>query len=468
MASNLKILLLLPLLSQACGEAIEVTQLPQFRYYLESPFTGQTENTLIIEGEGSQSLSFKLSGDGFTAEAPLNTELAVRPRTKLQVAAVGDYNIDITFAKADGTPLFRDQLKWSYSLESPDTPIVGFSETASNDVNAVLLVAESRDPGTNEIWIEGDIAPDETPEGKWRPIPSTSKVPLRLSESEGLKTVRVRLRNEFKNPTVEKTLQILKKSTVPTNCYAAVIGSGRASRYLPIYLSGENQGPLYYRVFGDLEGVSSFQKFEGALRTEIILSKGSGNKKFTIQIRDEAENYCARQEFSVDFNPSYQAEGIAIKDQALWSEADEITVLPRVDHFPSDQVEMYIHGDIEADSGTFVWLPYSETAKVKLAPINGHRWVRVQFRINGEETSFRYAGIYFKPFLLLQGSAGAYNLGVSDIQGLEKITITGCSQIYTDVAYQVSFPCSPTGSLAQIRYDLKDGSSIVRSVAIPP
>lgn len=461
---------LLPLLLLwACGDKVDISQLPPFRYYLESPFTGKTENALVVEGEALQSLFFKLGGQGFTAEAPLNVEMPVRPLTKLQFIEVGDYQLEVTFYKPDRTPLFKDTLPWSYSLESPNDPIVGFSEAATNDVFTVLLVAESRDPGTNEIWIEGDIAPEESPEGKWRPIPATSNVPLRLSAADGLKTVKIRLRNEFKNPTAEKVLQILKKSQPPTACEALVIGTGRASRFLPIRVSAQNDGPLYYRVYGDLDGASNFQKFEGHLRTEILLSRGFGPKKFTVQIKDEAENYCLREEFTINYDATYQAEGISLKDKIIWSDNSDVTVLPRVDHFPSDSVEMFIHGDIEAGVHTFQWIPFREEVTVKLSPINGHRWVRVQYKVNGVETSFRHAPVYLKPFILAQSLGdGSYRLVLSDILGLDKLSISGCTNNYTDIAYSANLNCVPTGSQVDVRYDLLDGTSILRSVAIPP
>lgn len=455
-------------LGTACGDKIDVSQLPPLRYYLESPFVGETENKLIIEGEALQSLYFKLNGVGFTAEVPLNTEVPVRSETKLTFLEVGNYSLELTFYKPDGTPLFKDNLTWAYSLESPSDPIVGFSETATNDIHTLLLVAESRDPGTNEIWIEGDIAKDESPEGKWRTIPPTSKIPLKLSEADGLKTVRVRLRNEYRNPTAEKVLQIRKKTAPPASCTATVIGSGIASRYLPIKVSGENEGSLYYRVFGDLEGASNFQKFEGSMRTEVFLSRGTGVKKLSIQIKDEAENYCFRQEFSVNYDTSYKAESIAVKDQLIWSDDPEITVLPRVDHLPGDKVEMYLHGDIESGASSFQWIPYSEEAVVRLSPINGHRWVRVQFRINDQESNFRYAPIYLKPFLIAQAlGGGTYKLTPSDILGLDKLSITGCVETYMNVAYQSQFSCQALASEISIRYDLSDGTSLTRSVTVP-
>ncbi len=455
------------LLLLGCGAKTDVSTLPTFSYFLEETSTGLTENRLIVTGLESQSALYKITGTGFTTDIPLDKETPVLPRLTLKYTDVGDYKAQVEFFRSDGTPLFKDLLHWTYSLENPDKPIVAFEETATNDIYTVLLVAESRDPGTNDIWIEGDIAADEVPAGSWRSIPQTSKVPLKLSEPDGDKTVRVRLRNKFKNETELKTISIRKKSVPPTNCRAEVRGTSSSSRTLALRLSGDNQGKLYYRVYGDVEASQEFQAFEAPSVTDIILSKGAGEKKFTVQLRDEAENYCLKQEFKITYDPTYQAEGISVKDQALWSDAQVVTVQPRIDHFESDQVLMYIHGDIVQEEGTFAWIPYAPEIQVRLAPINGHRWIRVQYKINGEETNFRFAPIYYQPFVIVQGTSSPYQVVASDIFGLESLSIIGCQESYGAQSFQAAYPCTPAAPQVQITYLLKDGTSIVRQSPFP-
>jgi len=459
------------LLLTACGNnKIDVSAIPQFRYFIESKYTAQIENTLVIEGEGSEQLTFKLSGHGFTAAIPLNTEVPVQARTKLTYTEVGDYVVNIQFFKSDGTPLLQDSLKWSFSLESPDNPIVGFASNATNDARVVLLVSESRDPLTNEIWIEGDLSVEENPKGAWRNIPTFSKVPIRLTEADGIKTLRVKLRNDFKNETELKTIQIRKKSTVPTNCRVEVRGAGSMNSYFEVMVYAENDGPVYYRVFGDVIDPNVFREFTATgTRVPIKLTTGAGIKNLTVQIRDEAENYCLREEITVNSSPSYVGEGLRIKDDKAWSDSNIVTVLPWIDGFADDVVEMYIHGDIVDDENTFQWMPFKSELDVNLQPSDGTRWVRVQYRINGDLTSFRATSVYLKPYVLIQnGTDTPYKILASDIIQLDHLTLTGCVEAYNQVALAASYKCTPAAAAATIVYTMKDGSIVTKSANFPP
>jgi hypothetical protein len=455
----------------ACGNnKIDVSAIPQFRYFIESQYTSQVENTLVIEGAGASALSFKLSGRGFTAEIPLDKEVPVRPRTKIQYTEIGDYIVNIQFYKSDGTPLLQDSLKWSFSLESPDNPIVGFGSSATNTSRIALLVSESRDPLTNEIWIEGDLSNEENPKGSWRSIPDTSKVPVRLTEEDGVKTLRVKLRNDYKNETELKTIQIRKKTTAPTECEVKVRGSGSQNRYFEISLSAVNDGPLYYRVIGDVSELAPFKEFNGTgERIPIIMTPGEGAKSLTILIRDEAENFCPRKDIVVNSDPDYEGEGIRIKNDLVWTDNDQITVLPWVDGFEDDKVEMYVYGNVVDDDNTFQWIPYKDELDVTLLPVDGTRWVRVQYRINDDLTTARATPIYLKPFVAIQnGTDTPYKILASNIIQLSHLTITGCSQPYNQVPYAASYKCTPNAAAATIVYTLKDGSTITKSANFPP
>lgn len=465
------ILAVLAWLLSACGNnKIDVSAIPQFRYYVESKYTAQLENTLVIEGQGIELLTYKLSGRGFIADIPLDTEVPVKPRTSLQYTEVGDYVVNIQFFKSDGTPLLQDSLKWSFSLESPDNPIVGFTSNATQDARVVLLVSESRDPLTNEIWIEGDLSIEENPKGAWRTIPESSKVPIHLTEDDGIKTLRVKLRNDFKNETELKTIQIRKKTTAPANCRVEVRGAGSQNRYFEVMVFAENDGPVFYRVYGDVSDPTEFSEFVGSgTRVPIKMTSGAGTKNLTVQIRDEAENYCLRQDITVESDPAYVGEGLRIKDDKVWSDSNVITVLPWKDGFADDQVEMYIHGDIIDDDNTFQWIPYKPELVVNLQPTDGTRWVRVQYRVNGNLTSFRATSVYLKPFVLIQnGTDTPYKILPSDIIQLNYLTLTGCSETYNQVPYAASYKCTPNASAATIVYTLKDGSTITKSANFPP
>lgn len=456
----------LALLLSACGNTkVDVSAMPQFRYYIEAKFTSQLENTLIIEGSGIEQMTFKLSGRGFTADVPLDTEVPVRERTRLTYAEVGDYTVNIQFFKADGTPLLQDTVKWSFSLESPNNPIVGFATSATNDSHVILLVSESRDAHTNEIWIEGDLSNEEGPKGSWRAIPGFSKVPVHLTEPDGMKTVRVKLRNDYKNETELRTIQILKKTTIPSNCRAIPRGTGTVNRYFELLLAADNDGPVSFRVYGDLVEPSGFFEFKGAgTHVPLKLTAGAGVKNLTVQIRDEAENYCAPQTIQVTSDPDYVGEGIRIKDRLIWTDTDQLVVEPWTDHFDDDTIEMFIHGDVVSDSNTFQWVPFRSELTVTLTPTDGTRWVRVQYRINGNLTSYRASAVYLRPNVLIQaGSSTPYKIIASDIINLNYLTITGCVESYNQVAYAASYNCTASGATATIVYTFKDGTTVTKS-----
>jgi hypothetical protein len=456
---------------EGCGNnKIDVSAIPQFRYYIESKYTSQVENTLVIEGSGVETLFFKLSGRGFSADVPLDKETPVRPRTKIQYSEVGDYIVNIQFFKSDGTPLLQDTLKWSFSLESPENPIVGFASNATNTSRVNLLVSESRDPLTNEIWIEGDLSIEENPKGAWRAIPEGSKVPIRLTEDDGVKTLRIKLRNDYKNETELKTVQIRKKTTTPSNCRIEVRGKGSQNRYFEILLAAENDGPLFYRVIGDIGEVSTFKEFNASgERVPVIMTEGVGTKSLTILVRDEAENYCPRKDILVDSDPNYEGEGVRIKDDKVWTDSNTLTVQPWTDGFSDDQVEMYIHGNIVDDDNTFQWVPFKPELDVTLQPSEGTRWIRVQYRINGNLSSFRATPVYLKPSVSIQnGTDTPYRIVASNIIQLNHLTLTGCVEAYNQVAFAASYKCTPNAAAATIVYTLKDGSTITKSANFPP
>lgn len=465
------ILSLLAMALACCGQnKIEVSSLPQFRYYIESKLTGRLENTLIIEGGNTEQLKFMLSGTGFSADVPLNEELSLKPRVQLRYKELGDYSAKIHFFKADGTPLLQDTLKWSYSLSKPENPIAGFSSSAGHEFRVVLLVAESRDPGTNEIWVEGDLAADDLPRGSWREIPPSSKVPLHLSEGDGLKQIKFKLRNAYKNETEFKSAEILIKTEGPSNCQLETSGKGTVNRFFELKLSADNEGPVFYRVFGDLEEPMDFQKFTAkSMRVPLKLSKGAGEKKLTVQIRDEAENYCLREDLKIVSDPNYVSEGIQVKDKQSWSESSQVNLEAWTDHFSDDSIEMYVHGDIIADDNSFRWIPFKPDLSVQLQESDGNRWVRIQFRINGQTSNFRYTPIYLRPSLRVQtGSESPYTLVPANFVNLKSLTLTGCREAYQDVAYAPSFKCNPIAQVASIVYKLSDGSSLTKSVQFPP
>jgi hypothetical protein len=130
---------------------------------------------------------------------------------------------------------------------------------------------------------------------------------------------------------------------------------------------------------------------------------------------------------------------------------------------------MYIHGNVVDDDNTFQWIPFKSALDVTLQPSEGTRWVRVQYRINGDLTSFRATPVYLKPFVVIQsGTDTPYKIVPSNIIQLNYLTLTGCAEPYNQVAYAASYKCTPNAAAATIVYTLKDGSTITNSANFPP
>ena len=104
-------------------------------------------------------------------------------------------------------------------------------------------------------------------------------------------------------------------------------------------------------------------------------------KNVTIQIKDGAENYCLKNDYEILYDPEYEPGQVQIKGDPIWTDDTEVTINVAQDHLPSDEMEMYIFGGVDDADNTLQWIPYTEEdVTVPLAPVDGHRWVRVKFR----------------------------------------------------------------------------------------
>ncbi len=466
MSGNLLTSLIILLLS-ACGTAIPTSSLHGLRYSLEKSEAG--ERALKIEGESLENIHMLLTGtQGMRSEVPLGQLVPVVPLTKLWCEGAEACQLTLSLYKSDGTLLIRDHLQWTHRSIVPAAPIIAFSEEATPDAAVTLLIAENRDIYTQEIWIEGDLDAKEVPEGRWRPIPETSKIPLTISASDGLKKFRIKVRNEFGYESSVRELAILKKSQGPQNCKVELRSLKTAQQIAYLHLEAEDQGPVAYHVFGDIELDLGFQSFGGKIDVPVALSAGNGWKHLTVQIRDGAENYCLRREVSILQDPTYQSAGVQLDKGALWTDSDWIQAAVHIDHFATDKVEVFFYGDLEESDEARKWLPLRESYRLQLSPQNGHRWVRAQFKINGVLVDVQYAPIYLRPFLQVKSKAeGGLELLPSQIVGLQNIRLIGCGSDEKILVPAVAYFCQPSGPEVGVEFILRDGSRLLKMQAVP-
>lgn len=401
-----------------------------------------------------------ISGEGFTADLALNETHEIKERTTITFDEERVYNLALTIFQTDGTILIKDNLSWEYNLEFPAPPIVGFEKKATNTQDVWILVSSHRKENTNEIWLQGDLDQTEIPTGSWRSIPASGIIPVKLSSKEGVKNVRVKLRNDYQNETDEVNISILFKPLGPQNCKVVLPSYTLANNKVRMKLLAEDAlGQMYYRVFGDVFEVNKFTQFQTNEIIEFALSPSEGKKRVVIQMRDIAENYCRREEITLTLDKNYRAKDVLIENELLYTDDPNITAVTKYDGFAEDfeGLEMFVHGDIMKTADTFKWIPYAKNIDIKLTPVNGNRFVRIQYRnLEGLQSGIISRAIFLKPYLIIQGGSAPYTVLPSEIVGLSSLTLEGCETDYINVPYQFSFSCTPKDSSLTVHYYFED------------
>lgn len=444
----------------SCGSAGDGSnQNGSVKYYLERSATNVKENVLILEVDGDFKPNFHLSGDGFSSEFALDEVQGFRERSTLNVPDFGDVDIALTLYQENGKPYLSDTLTWQSSDEVPPLPKPYFSEAASSDAYVYLILPSTRGKNVKEVWVEGDVEPAE---GRYYEIPADDQVLIQLTAADGMKDLRVKYRNIFGTDGAVTTASILKKSVGPQNCKATPVATKTASGLIRTRIQADNDGPLYYKITGDLETQRDFLEFEDSIEEFIALSAGEGTKNLTVKIKDEAGNACSDIKLAITFDKSYRPGSVAIKNNLIWTDNPQITILPQFDYLEGDLITMQVSGGILDDANTFDWIPYQAELPLTLTPNDGTRHVIVQFKKDDTVVSEVTVPIYLRPFVQVAGSAPTQTLSVSNIVGATSLTITGCSESYQNVAYAASYACTKVAAEVSVTFFLKDGTSVTR------
>ncbi len=433
-------------------------------YRLERSATNTTRNALLLDIQGNFSPKFSLTGTGFAAEVTFDEVNEAQPRTELTADNFGEVTVNITLYQENGQAYLNDALTWKSSPEVPPIPSPSFSENASSDAYVYLILPRNRGKNVQEVWVAGDLE-DSVAEGQYYPIPSDDQVLLQLSDNDGLKHLKVRYRNIFGTESETVETSVIRKGQGPKNCKVTPIAKSTATGYLRAKIEAENVGVLYYKVIGDTTSFMDFKAFDGSIDDLIALSPGEGLKNLTFKIKDDAGNFCKDIAMKIDYNRSYISGTVAIKNGDLWTSTNQVEILAHYDHIEGDNISMWVRGDIQPSSQTFQWIPYTEELTLTLNPSSGNRHIIILFRKDSTDMAEVEVPIFLNPYLVLSGSSPQYTLVPSQIPGLVSMSITGCSQIYTNIAFANNLPCTPAAGKFQATatYYLSDGTSLSRS-----
>ncbi len=434
------------------------------KYYLEREATATKSNTLRLDILGNFAPKFSLSGTGFTADVALGEMLEAQDVTTLTSDDFGQVTINIMLFQENDRAYLSDSLTWKSSPEVPPVPEPYFSENASADAWVYLVLPSSKGKNVKEVWVEGDLDASVS-SGKYYDIPNDDQVLLQLSEGDGIKNLQIRYRNIFGTDGDPTDLQIVRKSVGPQNCRANPVSSATATGSIRTRIQADNDGPLYYKIQGDIATEAAFIKFTDSVDEWIELSAGEGKKSITVKIKDAADNPCEDIDLVITYDRSYAPGAISIQGEPLWTDSEEIVILPQFDHLAGDDITMSISGGVLASATTFQWIPYTEQMTVTLTPTNGTRHVIVQFKKDSTVMSEVSVPIYLKPYVLINGTGAVVQIASSNIIGLSSMTVTGCSEAYIDIPYSASLTCTKSGPEASVTYKLTDGTSVTRSAS---
>lgn len=435
-------------------------------FSLDRQFTGEAQNILTVQLEKSEGFQFKISGSGFDADILLGELQAIREKTVLSYEQERIYALRLTVVRPDGVVMADSTLAWDYSTERPKMPLISFSEEATNDTEVVFLLGGDTDKTITEISIEGDLAEDDP--GGWVSIPANLAVVKQVSAEDGLKQFTIKVRNIYGNESLETlSMEIIKKTVPPVNCSATLAASKSATQTVPVFIAATNDGGLYYRVTGDVTS-SSWVAFDDEIEGEFQVTSPEGEKNVVVEIRDAAGNTCDPLPLTVTWDKDYDPYSVAIKNDALYSDTLEVTLVNHADFLPNRKVEMYISGRVSTTSKTFAWIPYEEEVEVRLAPVDGNRFIYVQFRDNTDFVSPEvFTSVFLKPFLYVFGDSAPYSIVLSNFVPLTNLTISGCTESYTKVDYQSSYSCTPASNKVSVLYNFENGTTFQQEKNFP-
>jgi hypothetical protein len=459
-----------------CGSSAAQGTLLNLSYALGRKYTGENTNSLTIsvDGESDDRFRFSVSSETASLSVAEDVDLPLEDqRIDVSFDTEGVHSLDFIVRKQSGVPYLYEVLSWEFSKDPPPQPIISFAREATNSLSQNLLVSDSRPDTVDSIWVKGDVDALDEPlaeGGYWEDLAAgVTAVRIALTPGDGIKTVDAKFRNVFGIVgELGEPAQIRLKQTPPSGCAAELLTPKIANNKVSLQLFADDPFQTYYSVTGNVKSVVDSRAFSDGEVVYVYVEPSAGDKKIVVSITDIAENVCLVQELDLTLDPDFVGERIDIADHEYWTDSEAIRLSAYFDHF-SDQepLQIRITGDVSGPNVN-TWLDVNEDIDVTLNPsTSGNRKIFAQYKDrHGDESYLITKQIYLKPEVAVtDGTAPSKNLTISNIAGLETVSISGCEERYSAVAYQESYPCAPTAAAAEVVWTFKDGSTLTRTAS---
>jgi hypothetical protein len=246
--------------------------------------------------------------------------------------------------------------------------------------------------------------------------------------------------------------EILLDRTVPTNCNAQVQATTIRANKMEILLNASDANPLNYSAFGDIARIISGKTFVDSDVIELFVEPSEGVKSVWIYIDDIAGNNCIKKELAVTIDYDFESQGIWVQGYNYWVDTVNVTIDIYFDHYPSQEpLEIFVSGAVSGSNAN-AWIPYTQGLSYTIVnSTKGIKEIKAKMRdTDGVETGEIYKKIYLNPAIeLTDNGDGTHNVVLRIIQGVNNVTILGCTQAYNNVALNTGsapYVCTPDGS----------------------
>lgn len=429
------------------------------QFGIKSPYTTSKTNEIFVKGAKNLKIKIENLGESFTSSVPLQELVPAPEQISLSYHKKTKYSAMVSIYSDDGELLAKDKIQWTHDDIVPPKPIVGFSERATNDPNIILLFASNRGPLTKKAWISGDLGGEFPKDGSLYDIPKDGRLPLSVSENPGLKVLTIKLHNEFGLESEPVTINILHKTSQPNACDALVAATLIAQNRVRIKLLGNDTEKLFFGVQGDTGEFTNFKTFISGQIHEIPLLPGYGEKKITVLIRDEAENYCLKKDFLLTVNKDAVESWLTIDSDPAFTTQKQLSLELKVNEFPDSPLEMLLLGHIEESEKN--WRPYEPKILTTLSDGVGEKVIEAFVRPIGAQ-KIRYRAttrVLYSPTAYRKYTPKGILLVFSEFSRIAGIGIKGCQEGGSHLKPQATLLCSPNGEELSVTYFFDNNTS---------
>ena len=392
-------------------------------------------------------------------EEVIDTNLASHQKTKVkqptrfdfQKSVTSDLDLVLQIYSIDGFLIYSHDYKYSSSSSGlVELPVINVAKPITNTTRSELLISTARSKYITQVHLEGDVA-DEFND-TWHDINTLSKVPFLLSQGEGEKIIRVKVRDAFNVESDSTEIVVNLDLTKPEDCSVEVASEDVGVALVNVRIQGTDKAGqissrMRFNASGSLANLYSDVIFEDGDDFWLKLSGEEGVKPLTIAVSDEAGNECAIESFILNYDREWAPFGIELLSGKNYTTSDKVEVGIRIDAFDKTQYQVLIEGMIEEDMG---WIDYQESLELTLEPGSGIRHILMRIKEKGVISNILSVNTFANPAVKLIIDDSDSLLELPNMLSAQTMTITGCDESYDNVTYQRSISCTPTTGVDHI------------------